>query len=39
VEILHILIVDDEFGMRRGAERALRDITMSLPEARNLRRE
>jgi signal transduction histidine kinase len=32
VEILHILIVDDEFGMRRGAERALRDITMSLPD-------
>jgi two-component system, sensor histidine kinase and response regulator len=32
VEILHILIVDDEFGMRRGAERALRDITMNLPD-------
>jgi signal transduction histidine kinase len=32
VDILHILIVDDEFGMRRGAERALRDITVSLPD-------
>jgi two-component system, sensor histidine kinase and response regulator len=32
VEILHILIVDDEYGMRRGAERALRDITMNLPD-------
>jgi two-component system, sensor histidine kinase and response regulator len=32
VDILNILIVDDEFGMRRGAERALRDITVSLPD-------
>jgi len=32
VEILQILIVDDEYGMRRGAERALRDITMNLPD-------
>jgi two-component system, sensor histidine kinase and response regulator len=32
VETLHILIVDDEYGMRRGAERALRDVTMSLPD-------
>jgi two-component system, sensor histidine kinase and response regulator len=32
VETLHILIVDDEHGMRRGAERALRDITMNLPD-------
>lgn len=32
MDILHILIVDDEFGMRRGAERALRDITVSLPD-------
>jgi two-component system sensor histidine kinase/response regulator len=32
VDILHILIVDDEYGMRRGAERALRDITVSLPD-------
>jgi two-component system, sensor histidine kinase and response regulator len=32
VEILNILVVDDEYGMRRGAERALRDITMNLPD-------
>ena len=32
METLHILIVDDEYGMRRGAERALRDITMNLPD-------
>lgn len=32
VDILHILIVDDEYGMRRGAERALRDITVNLPD-------
>jgi len=32
VDILNILIVDDEFGMRRGAERALRDVTVSLPD-------
>ncbi|MDM7997650.1 MAG: ATP-binding protein [Acidobacteriota bacterium] len=32
MEILQILIVDDEYGMRRGAERALRDITMNLPD-------
>ena len=32
MDILHILIVDDEYGMRRGAERALRDITVSLPD-------
>jgi two-component system, sensor histidine kinase and response regulator len=32
VDILHILVVDDEYGMRRGAERALRDITVSLPD-------
>ena len=32
MDILNILIVDDEFGMRRGAERALRDITVSLPD-------
>jgi two-component system, sensor histidine kinase and response regulator len=32
VETLHILIVDDEYGMRRGAERALRDVTMHLPD-------
>jgi len=32
VETLNILIVDDEYGMRRGAERALRDVTLSLPD-------
>ena len=32
MDILHILIVDDEYGMRRGAERALKDITVSLPD-------
>ncbi len=32
MEILQILIVDDEYGMRRGADRALRDITMNLPD-------
>lgn len=32
MEILQILIVDDEYGMRRGAERALRDITIHLPD-------
>jgi len=32
LDILNILIVDDEPGMRRGAERALRDITVSLPD-------
>ena len=32
MDILNILIVDDEFGMRRGAERALRDIIVSLPD-------
>jgi two-component system, sensor histidine kinase and response regulator len=32
VEILNILIVDDEYGMRRGAERALRDITLNLSD-------
>ena len=32
MEILQILIVDDEYGMRRGAERALRDVTVNLPD-------
>ena len=32
MEILNILVVDDEYGMRRGAERALRDITVNLPD-------
>jgi two-component system sensor histidine kinase/response regulator len=32
VDILNILVVDDEYGMRRGAERALRDITLHLPD-------
>jgi two-component system, sensor histidine kinase and response regulator len=32
VETLNILIVDDEYGMRRGAEHALRDVTFQLPD-------
>jgi two-component system, sensor histidine kinase and response regulator len=32
VDTLNILIVDDEYGMRRGAERALRDVVMNLPD-------
>jgi two-component system, sensor histidine kinase and response regulator len=32
VDILNILVVDDEYGMRRGAERALRDIVLHLPD-------
>jgi two-component system, sensor histidine kinase and response regulator len=32
VDILNVLVVDDEYGMRRGAERALRDIVLHLPD-------
>jgi signal transduction histidine kinase len=32
VETLHILVVDDEYGMRRGAEHALRDVILNLPD-------
>jgi two-component system, sensor histidine kinase and response regulator len=32
VDTLHILVVDDEFGMRRGADRALRDMILHLPD-------
>jgi two-component system, sensor histidine kinase and response regulator len=32
LDILNILIVDDEYGMRRGAERALSDMKVSLPD-------
>lgn len=32
METLNILIVDDEYGMRRGAERVLRDVTLNLPD-------
>ncbi len=32
MEVLHILVVDDEYGMRRGAERALRDMKLNLPD-------
>jgi two-component system, sensor histidine kinase and response regulator len=32
VDILNILVVDDEYGMRRGADRALRDIVLNLPD-------
>jgi signal transduction histidine kinase len=31
-DVLNILVVDDEFGMRQGAERALRDFTVDLPD-------
>ncbi len=32
VDTLNILVVDDEFGMRQGAERALRDFVLDLPD-------
>jgi two-component system, sensor histidine kinase and response regulator len=32
VDILNILVVDDEFGMRQGAERSLRNFTVDLPD-------
>jgi hypothetical protein len=32
VETLNILVVDDEYGMRRGAEHALRDVVLHLPD-------
>jgi two-component system sensor histidine kinase/response regulator len=32
VDTLHILIVDDEYGMRRGADHALRDMVLHLPD-------
>ncbi len=32
MDILNVLVVDDEYGMRRGAERALRDIVLHLPD-------
>lgn len=32
METLHILVVDDEYGMRRGADRALRDMVLHLPD-------
>ncbi len=32
MDILHILVVDDEFGMRQGAERALRNFVLDLPD-------
>lgn len=32
VETLNILVVDDEFGMRQGAERVLRNFTLHLPD-------
>lgn len=32
METLNILVVDDEYGMRRGAEHALRDLVLSLPD-------
>jgi len=32
VDTLNVLVVDDEVGMRRGAERALSDFTIDLPD-------
>jgi len=32
VDTLHILVVDDEFGMRQGAERVLREFALELPD-------
>jgi hypothetical protein len=32
VDTLHILVVDDEYGMRRGADHALRDMVLNLPD-------
>ncbi|HSW39954.1 MAG TPA: hybrid sensor histidine kinase/response regulator [Acidobacteriota bacterium] len=32
MDILNLLIVDDEYGMRRGAERALGDVRVHLPD-------
>jgi two-component system, sensor histidine kinase and response regulator len=32
VDTLHILVVDDEYGMRRGADHALRDMVLHLPD-------
>jgi peroxiredoxin len=32
VETLNILVVDDEFGMRQGAERVLRNFSLHLPD-------
>lgn len=32
VDVLHILVVDDEFGMRQGAERALRELSLDFPD-------
>jgi len=32
VDVLKILVVDDEIGMRRGAERALERFTLDLPD-------
>lgn len=32
MDILHVLVVDDEFGMRQGAERALRGFALDLPD-------
>jgi two-component system, sensor histidine kinase and response regulator len=32
MDTLNVLVVDDEYGMRLGAERALRDFTLNLPD-------
>ncbi len=32
METLNVIVVDDEYGMRRGAERVLKDLTLTLPD-------
>jgi two-component system, sensor histidine kinase and response regulator len=32
VETLNVIVVDDEYGMRRGAERVLKDLILTLPD-------
>jgi len=32
VETLNVIVVDDEYGMRRGAERVLKDLVLTLPD-------
>jgi two-component system sensor histidine kinase/response regulator len=32
VETLNVIVVDDEYGMRRGAERVLKDLVLILPD-------
>ena len=32
METLNVIVVDDEYGMRRGAERVLKDLVLTLPD-------